>query len=138
MQRFYSGEHVGFYSKKDCLDANLLFEFFEKSQPKELAKLKQNRGADYQKEFLVRLQKEIKEKGILQVLRNDNSRINLSDDAEEIRRKIKKAVTTPEGIENLQRIYLACGEQKTARLNFENAVAAKERVAEAIIKELSK
>ncbi len=76
VQRFYSSEHAGFYSKKDCVDASLLFEFFEKSQPKELTKLKQNRGADYQKEFLVRLQKEIKEKGILQVLRKGVKDLN--------------------------------------------------------------
>ena len=67
---------------------------------------------------------------------NDNSRINLSDDVETIRKKIKKAVTTPEGIENLAVIYCACGGNE--EFDFNNAAYSKERVAEAIIKELGK
>lgn len=67
---------------------------------------------------------------------NDNSRINLSDDAETIRRKIKKAVSTPEGIENLAIIYCACGGME--ELDFNNASYSKGKVAEQIIKELCK
>lgn len=69
---------------------------------------------------------------------NDNSRINLSDDAETIRKKIKKAATTPEGCNNLEKIYFACGEEKEVGLYWNNAAAAKERLAEEIIRELCK
>lgn len=68
---------------------------------------------------------------------NDNSRINLSDDAETIGNKIKKAVTTDEGCENLETIYLGCG-GKEGILNWNNAKHAKEVVAEQIITELCK
>lgn len=74
---------------------------------------------------------------------NDNSRINLSDDAETIRKKIKKAVTTPEGISNLKTIYYGCGGEVGAEpfkftLDFSKAAEAKEKVAEQILKELNK
>lgn len=65
---------------------------------------------------------------------NDNSRINLSDDADIIRKKIKKAVSTPEGIENLDRIFYGCGGE--GALIWQNAQKAKEELAEQIIKEL--
>lgn len=65
---------------------------------------------------------------------NDNSRINLSDDAETIRKKIKKAVTTDEGKINLQIIYNACGGNPI--LNWNEAAKSKEIIAEQIIKEL--
>lgn len=65
---------------------------------------------------------------------NDNSRINLNDDAEIIKKKIKKAVTTDEGKINLQIIYNACGGNPI--LNWNEAAKSKEIVAEQIIKEL--
>ncbi len=68
---------------------------------------------------------------------NDNSRINLSDDAYIIYNKIKKAVTTDEGCENLHKIYLGCG-GKEGILNWNNAKHSKEVVAEQIITELGK
>lgn len=67
---------------------------------------------------------------------NDNSRINLSDDAETIRKKIKKAVTTPDGIKNLMTIYSACGGKE--ELDFNSAGFAKGILAEQIIEELKK
>lgn len=66
---------------------------------------------------------------------NDNSRINLSDDAETIRRKIRKAVTTPEGIKNLINIYHACGGKEKIDLDY-YASLAKGLIAEQIIDEL--
>lgn len=70
---------------------------------------------------------------------NDNSRINLSDDAETIRKKIKKAVTTPAGQINLMTIYEGCGgEDDVMMILSENAVRAKGLVAEQIILELNK
>jgi len=69
---------------------------------------------------------------------NDNSRINLSDDAETIRKKIKKATTTPEGKLNLQIIYKGCGGAKYLSEIFNNsAVLTKEIIAKQIIKELN-
>jgi tryptophanyl-tRNA synthetase len=65
---------------------------------------------------------------------NDNSRINLKDDAKTIRKKIKKAVTTPEGINNLNLIFYGCGGK--GALIWQNAKGAKEELAEQIIKEL--
>lgn len=65
---------------------------------------------------------------------NDNSRINLSDDAETIRKKIKKAITTEEGITNLENIYFACGGKRA--LMWEMAKEMKELIAEEIIHEL--
>lgn len=67
---------------------------------------------------------------------NDNSRINLGDNADIIRGKIKKAVTTPEGINNLDAIFYGCGGK--GALVWQNAKGAKEELAEQIIKELGK
>lgn len=69
---------------------------------------------------------------------NDNSRINLSDDAETIRRKIKKAITTEEGRLNLERIFIGCGGSPDAILNWSNAMQVKGIIAEQIINELNK
>lgn len=76
VERFYNDKHKGFYDKKHCVDVDLLFKFFEKSQAKTLEKLKENHGADYQNKFLLRLQKEIKEKGVLKVLRKGVKDLN--------------------------------------------------------------
>lgn len=67
---------------------------------------------------------------------NDNSRINLSDNAEIISKKIKKAATTPEGIENLKTIYYGCGGDEV--LDFSQAQISKEKVSNQIIAELCK
>lgn len=66
---------------------------------------------------------------------NDNSRINLSDSAEIIKKKIGKAVTTLEGINNLDLIFYGCDGQ--GALIWQNAKAAKEELAKQIIKELN-
>jgi len=67
---------------------------------------------------------------------NDNSRINLSDAADTIRKKIKKAVTTQEGCDNLDSIYYGCGGKRG--LMWKYAKEMKEMVAEQIIDELCK
>jgi tryptophanyl-tRNA synthetase len=71
---------------------------------------------------------------------NDNSRINLSDDAETIKNKIKKAVSNTSGAKNLSVIYLACGgEDVNIEYMFQlSAAKAKEHVANQIIKEICK
>jgi hypothetical protein len=50
-------------------------------------------------------------------------------------KKIGKAVTTPEGIKNLETIFYGCGGK--GALIWQNAKGAKEALAEQIIKELN-
>lgn len=69
---------------------------------------------------------------------NDNSRINLSDNAETIQKKIGKAVTTEEGRLNLEKIFVGCGGAEDGILNWSEARRMKEIVAEQVIKELGK
>lgn len=71
---------------------------------------------------------------------NDNSRINLSDTADIIAKKIKKAVTTEEGWQNLNRIFHACGGQEFLGdiLDKSNAAKSKDMLTKAIINELRK
>lgn len=76
VQKFYNNDHSGNYDVKECLDTAMLFEFLDASQPDEVAKLKENYGADYQKKLIARLQKEIKEKGVLFVLRKGIKDLN--------------------------------------------------------------
>lgn len=78
LQRFYSGVDVGAYDVRECLDIPILFEFLENSQPKEVEKLKENYGESYKTKFIQRLQKEIKEKGIVTVLRKGVKDLNAS------------------------------------------------------------
>ena len=65
----YNDQNSQDYDKNDCLDIVALFEFLENTQSSEVAKLKRNYGADYQKKLVSRLQKEIASKGILEVFR---------------------------------------------------------------------
>lgn len=69
VQRFYNWDHSGHYDRKECIDTVTLWDFIERTQPKEAEKLKINYGEGYQTKFLQRLQKEITEKGIIQVMR---------------------------------------------------------------------
>lgn len=78
VQRFYNNEHSGAYDVRECIDVPMLFDFLEKSQPKEVEKLKENHGEGYKAKFLLRLQKEIKEKGIVSVLRKGVKDLNAS------------------------------------------------------------
>lgn len=68
---------------------------------------------------------------------NDNSRINLSDDADAIRRKINKAVTTFAGTDNLRAIYIGCGGNED-NLKWNEAAKTKTMIADQIILELGK
>lgn len=69
VQKFYSGEHSEHYDRKECMDLVAFWGFVERTQPKEVEKLRVNYGESYQSKFLQRLQKEITEKGIIQVMR---------------------------------------------------------------------
>jgi type I restriction enzyme R subunit len=57
------------YDNVNCLDSGLLFEFLEKTQPKQVAKLKQYHKELYQQKILKRLNDQIQAKGIIEVLR---------------------------------------------------------------------
>lgn len=69
IQKFYNGDHSGHYDRKECIDTVALWDFIERTQPKEAEKLRVNYGESYHTKFLQRLQKEIGEKGIIQVMR---------------------------------------------------------------------
>src|ERR1035437_4329427 len=78
IQRLYNDDHKGAYDVRECIDVPMLFDFLEKSQPKEVEKLKENHGENYKAKFLLRLQKEINEKGIVAVLRIGVKDLNAS------------------------------------------------------------
>ena len=78
VQRFYNNENSDAYDVRECIDVTMLFDFLEKSQPKEVEKLKENHGESYKAKFLLRLQKEIKEKGLVAILRKGVKDLNAS------------------------------------------------------------
>lgn len=57
------------YNRELCLDLDMLFEFFEATQPKRLTVLKRIHGSSYQTKFGKRLFDQIKKHGIIHVLR---------------------------------------------------------------------
>ena len=69
VQKFYSGANQGDYDRSQCIDLATFWSFIETSQPKEVEKLKIAYGTDYRNKFISRVQKEIADKGIIQVLR---------------------------------------------------------------------
>ena len=69
VERFYNGNDAGAYDINECIDIPIPFDFLEMSQPNEIKKLKENYGEGYKTKFIYRLQKEIKEKGTIAVLR---------------------------------------------------------------------
>jgi type I restriction enzyme R subunit len=69
VQKFYNAEHSGHYDRKECIDTVAFWDFVERTQPKEAEKLRVNYGENYKTKFLQRLQKEIVEKGIVNVMR---------------------------------------------------------------------
>ncbi len=69
VQKYYSGEHSGHYDRKECIDTIAFWDFVERTQPREVEKLRVNYGESYQSKFFQRLQKEITEKGIIHVMR---------------------------------------------------------------------
>ncbi len=68
-QKFYNAEHSGHYDRKECIDTVVFWDFVDRTQPKEVEKLRVNYGESYKTKFLQRLQKEITEKGIVNVMR---------------------------------------------------------------------
>ncbi|MFT7098166.1 MAG: type I restriction enzyme R subunit [Rickettsiales bacterium] len=58
-----------FYDNKNCLDSELLFQFLESTQPKEVAKIKAHHKDLYQQKIIKRLNDQIQAKGIIETLR---------------------------------------------------------------------
>lgn len=58
------------YNKEFALDTGVLFEFIQSSQPKEWAKFGRTYGAKAEEQFLRRLDKELDNRGMLDVLRH--------------------------------------------------------------------
>jgi type I restriction enzyme R subunit len=65
----YSKRLPGDYNKEFCIDKELFLKFFETSQPKLFAKLQDQHGELFEQKFLDRLNREIKARGLLDVLR---------------------------------------------------------------------
>lgn len=57
------------YKSTDCLDAELLFQFLEATQPKAVEKLKRFHKGLYEQKVIKRLNDQIKAKGVIEVLR---------------------------------------------------------------------
>lgn len=57
------------YSNVSCLDVTLLFQFFEATQPKAVAKLKTYHKELYEQKIIKRLNDQIQAKGVIEVLR---------------------------------------------------------------------
>jgi len=57
------------FDNVNCVDAVLLFEFLEKTQPKAIEKLKRYHKDLYQQKIVKRINDQIKQKGIIEVLR---------------------------------------------------------------------
>ena len=57
------------YDNKNCLDVELLFQFLENTQPKEVAKLKAYHKDLYQQKIIKRLNDQIQAKGVIEILR---------------------------------------------------------------------
>jgi len=57
------------FSRTDCVDENLLFQFLETTQPVALEKLKKAYQENYKQKIIYRLNTQIKQLGIIEVLR---------------------------------------------------------------------
>lgn len=57
------------YNNINCIDEDLLFQFLEQTQPKAVEKLKRYHKDLYKQKFVKRLNDQIKQKGVIEVLR---------------------------------------------------------------------
>ncbi len=57
------------FSRTDCVDGNLLFQFLETTQPVALEKLKKAYQDNYKQKIIYRINTQIKQLGIIEVLR---------------------------------------------------------------------
>lgn len=58
------------YDKVNCIDAAVLFDFLEATQPKKVEKIKQRHKELYRQKITKRINDQIKSKGVIEVLRN--------------------------------------------------------------------
>lgn len=65
----FQERHFSNYNRTECVDEELLFNFLEVTQEKEVSKLKNIHGANYKSKILYRLNNQIKLLGIIEVLR---------------------------------------------------------------------
>lgn len=61
--------HFSTYNRTECVDENLLFNFLQKTQEKEVKKLQAIHGRQFKSKLLYRLNNQIKSLGIIEVLR---------------------------------------------------------------------
>ena len=65
----FEERHHANYNRTECFDEEVLFNFLEATQPKEVAKLQTIHGSNYKSKVLYRLNTQIKLLGIIDVLR---------------------------------------------------------------------
>ena len=57
------------YDNVNCMDKEMLFAFLEETQPKALAKLKKYHKELFQQKIIKRINDQVKQKGIIEILR---------------------------------------------------------------------
>lgn len=76
----FEERHFDQYNRSECVDEELLFQFLEATQPKEVAKLKQSHGSNFRPRILYLVNRKIKDEtvvnekclgGIINLLRTD-------------------------------------------------------------------
>jgi type I restriction enzyme R subunit len=65
----FEERHFNNYNRVDCVDEDLLFNFLQNTQEKEVMKLQSIHGSNYRSKVLYRLNNQIKTFGIIEVLR---------------------------------------------------------------------
>lgn len=65
----FEERHFSNYNRVDCVDEDLLFNFLQATQEKEVLKLQSIHGSNYRSKVLYRLNNQIKTFGIIEVLR---------------------------------------------------------------------
>lgn len=76
----FEERHFDQYNRSECVDEELLFQFLNETQPKEIAKLKQSHGSNFRQRILYLVNRKIKDEtvvnekclgGIINLLRTD-------------------------------------------------------------------
>lgn len=65
----FEERHFSHYNRMDCVDEDLLFNFLQATQEKEVMKLQSIHGSNYRSKVMYRLNNQIKTFGIIEVLR---------------------------------------------------------------------
>ena len=96
----FEERHHRQYNRVDCVDEDLLFNFLQTTQEKEIMKLQTIHGSNYRSKVLYRLNNQIKTFGIIEVLRkgitDNNIKLKLFFDKPEIgRASCRERVSSP-------------------------------------------